>query len=93
MFIDGLIPLLTYAVLCDTTKEQKLLERKELVSLLLASRNTRRIVFKNFRGAAERVLRCFVNNNSHEKEARVSARECESFIIIIIIRIEDGGLH
>jgi len=74
IFVEGLIPLMAYAVLCSTTRDHNLLEKDQVISLLLSGRNTRRVIFKNCRQAAGKVFRCFIKNNDDESIARVSEK-------------------
>jgi len=74
MFIEGLVPLMAYTVLCSTTSDQKLLNQDAVVSLLMSGRHTKRILFKNFKQATGTPFQCLVKSDNDDQIARVRTK-------------------
>jgi len=75
MFIEALVPLMAYAVLCSNTRDQKLLNKNGVIALLMSARNSKRVMFKNLKQATGKVFRCLVKSDNDDEIARVSGNE------------------
>jgi len=74
VFIDGLVPLLTYCVLCDLTSSKTIINREKVLALLVKGRRTNRVLIKNFKQKLRNVCQCVIpiRNVEEEEAARVS---------------------